>query len=138
LAEIHGAMLFASGNAQEPMAMAEVFIRKAALLRAEKEGDAAAGEMLAEETGGLIQVAHQVLQLTLPDGSCSDDQCAIFNGFGDGFELFGSGEQRLGANGGPRLAKSQLIGIHDAKMEEAKVAHGAGSCADVEGIARCD
>jgi hypothetical protein len=32
LAEIHGAMLFAGGYAQEPMAVAEVFIRKAALL----------------------------------------------------------------------------------------------------------
>ena len=31
LAEIHGAMLFAGGNAQEPVAVAEVFIGKAAL-----------------------------------------------------------------------------------------------------------
>jgi len=47
LTEIHGAMLFPGGNAQEPVAVAEVFIRKATLLRAEKEGDAAAREMLA-------------------------------------------------------------------------------------------
>jgi hypothetical protein len=32
LAEVHGAMLFAGGNAQKPMAVAEVFIRKATLL----------------------------------------------------------------------------------------------------------
>jgi hypothetical protein len=32
LAEVHGAMLFTRGNSQEPVAVAEVFIRKAALL----------------------------------------------------------------------------------------------------------
>src|SRR5882762_6283544 len=32
LAEVHGAMLFAGGNAQKPMAVAEVFIRKTTLL----------------------------------------------------------------------------------------------------------
>ena len=32
LTEIHGAMLFAGGNAQKPMAVAEVFIRKTTLL----------------------------------------------------------------------------------------------------------
>ena len=94
--------------------------------------------MLAEQTGGLTQAADRVLQLTLADGGSSDDQCAIFNGFGDGSELFGSGEQRLGTNGGTRFTKSQLIRVHDAKMEEAEVAHGAGDGADVERIARVD
>jgi len=32
LAEVHGAMLFAGGYAKEPMAVAEVFIRKTTLL----------------------------------------------------------------------------------------------------------
>jgi len=32
LAEVHGAMLFAGGDAQEPVAVAEVFIRKTTLL----------------------------------------------------------------------------------------------------------
>jgi hypothetical protein len=35
LAEVHGAMIFASGNAKEPVAMAEVFIGEAALFGAE-------------------------------------------------------------------------------------------------------
>jgi len=54
------------------------------------------------------------------------------------FELFGTGEQRCGADGGTRLAKSQFIRVHHAKMEESEVAHGAGGGADVEGIARTD
>ena len=118
--------------------MAEVFIRKTTLLRAEKESDAAAGEMLTEERCGLIQAADAVLQLTLADGGRSDNQCAVVNGSADGFELFGTGEQRFGTHRGTGLAKSQLIRVHNAKVEEAKVAHGACSGADVEWISRCD
>jgi len=117
------------------MAMAEVFIRKAALLRTEKKGDVASSEMLAEWTGGLIEPTHRVLQLALADGRGSDNKSAIFNGFGEGLELLGTGEQRHGSDSGTRLAKSQFIGIHDAKMEEAEVAHGTCGRADVEGIA---
>jgi len=94
LAEVHGAMFFAGGDAQEPMAVAEVFIRKTALLRTEKKGDAAAGQMLAEEKGGLNEAVDRVLQLTLADGGGSDDECAILDGFGEGLEHFGLGEQR--------------------------------------------
>ncbi len=129
-------MLFPSGNAQQPVAVAEVFIRKAALFRTEKKGDVAAGQMLVEKTRGLLKAANGVLQLTEADGGGTDDQTAIFHGCGDGLEFFGLGEQRLGADGGPRLAKSQFVGVHHAKMEKAEVAHGAGGSADVEGIAR--
>jgi hypothetical protein len=86
----------------------------------------------------LIQAADGMLQLTMSDGGGSDDQCAVLNGFGDGFEFFGTGEQRLGTDGGTRFTKCQFIGIHNAKVEEAKVAHSAGSGADVEGISWCD
>jgi hypothetical protein len=89
-----------------------------------------------EETRSLLEAADGVLQLTEANGSGSDDESAILDGFGDSLELFGLGEQRLGADGGARLAKSQLVGVHHAKMEEAEVAHGASSCADIEGIAR--
>jgi len=47
--------------------------------------------------------------LTEADGGGSDDQCAIRYGFGDSLELFGTGEQRRGADSGTRLAKSQFI-----------------------------
>jgi hypothetical protein len=138
LTEVHGAMLFASGNAQEPIAVAEVFIRKAALFRTEKKGDPATGEMLAEQTGGVIETADRVLQLPGAHGSGSDNERAIGYGIRDSFELFGLGKQRRSPNSGTRLAKSQFIGIHYAKMEEAEVAHGAGGGTDVERIARGD
>lgn len=138
LAEIHGAMLFVSGNAQEPMAMAEVFVGKAALLRSEKEGHTAADEMLANEPSGLIWAADGVVQLALADGGGSDNQCAVLNSFGHGPEFFGASEQRIGANGRTCLAKSQLVRVYDPKMEETKVAHSAGGGADVEWVSRCD
>ncbi len=138
LPEVHGAMFFSGGDAEEPMAVAEVFIRKTTFLRAKKKSDAAAREMFAEETGGLIEAANRVLGLAATDGSRSDDERAVRDGFSDGLEFFGAGEQRCGADGGSRLTKSQLIGIHHAKMGDAEVAHGAGGRADVEGVARGD
>jgi len=138
LAEIHRAMFLARGDAQQPMAVAEIFIRKAALLGTEKQGGAAAGEMRAQDTGRLLGAADRMLQLTLANGSGSDDQGAIRDGFGDGLELFGTGKQRLGANRGARLAKGQLKGVHHAKMEKAEVAHSAGGGPYVERIARGD
>ena len=129
-------MLFPSGNAQKPVAVAEIFIRKAALFRTKKKSDSVASQMFTEKTRGLIETADGVVQLTEADRGGSNDKSAILDGFGDGLELFGMGEQRLGADGGARLAKSHLVGVHHAKMEEAEVTHGAGGSADVEGIAR--
>src|SRR5260370_28064412 len=94
--------------------------------------------MFVKEQGGLIKAVDGVLHLTLADGGGSDDECAILDGFGEGLELFGAGEQRRGADRGTRLAKSQLVGVNHAKMEEAEVTHGARGSADIEGIARGD
>ncbi len=70
------------------------------------------------------------------NGSGSHHKGAILDGFSDGLELFGFGEQRRGADGGTGLAKGQFVGVHNAKMEKAKVAHGARGGADVERVAR--
>ena len=134
LAEVHRTMLFARGNAQEPMAVAEVFVRKTTLLRTKKQSNTAAGELLAKKTGSLIQAPDRVLQLTLANGSSSDNECAIDDRFRDGFEFRSLRKQRHCPDSGTRLAKSQLIRVHYAEMEEPEVAHGASRCANVEGI----
>ena len=84
----------------------------------------------------MLEAPDRMLQLTEADGGGSDDKRAVRDGFGERLELFGTGEQRRGADSGTRLAKSQFIRVHHAKMEESEVAHGAGGGADVEGIAR--
>src|SRR5882724_4518515 len=83
-------MLFARGDAQEPMAMAEVFIGEATLLRAEKQGNKAAGRMLAQMTRGLVEPADRVLQLPKSYGGGPNNKRAILDGFSDGLELFGN------------------------------------------------
>ena len=138
LAKVHRTMLFARGDAQEPMAMAEVFVRKTTLLGTEKKGDAASSEMLAEWTGGLTEPTDRVLRLAAADGGGTDNEGAIRNGFGNGFELFSAVKQWRGANGGTRFAEGQVVGIHDAKMKETEVAHGASGGANVERIAGLD
>jgi hypothetical protein len=138
LAQIHGAVLFASGDAHEPMAVAEVLIRKATLFRAEEKRNAARRKAFADERSGLLKAADRVLQLTLPNGGGPNNESAILDCFSEGLELFGTHEQRRGADGGTRFSKSQLVGVHHTEMEEAKVAHGAGGGADVEGIPRFD
>ena len=136
LAEVHGAMLFPRGDAQEPMAVAEVFIRKTALLRTEQKGDRAGRKPFANEESGLIEPPDGVLQLTETDGRSSNDQRAVRNSFGEGLTLFGAGEQRRGANRRARLAECQFVSVYHTKMEKAEVAHRAGGGADVERIAR--
>lgn len=138
LPQVHGAVLFTRGDTHEPVTVAEVLIRKATLLRTEKKSDAVPGKTFAEEARGLIEPTDRVLQLAQSSGGGSHNETAIFDRFSNGLKLFGFGEQRRGADGGTRLAKCELVGVHHAKMEETEVAHGAGGSADVEGIARGD
>lgn len=86
----------------------------------------------------MIEPTDRVLQLAQSNGGGSHNETAIFDRFSNGLKLFGFGEQRRGADGGARLAKCELVGVHHAKMEKTEVAHGAGGSADVEGIARGD
>lgn len=120
------------------MAMAEVFVRKAALFGAEQESDTAGGEALAEERRGLLEAFDRMLWIAAADGGGADDEGAIRNCFSESLEFLSAGKQRRSAHGGARFPKCQLVGIYDAEMEEAKVAHGASGGADVERIARAD
>jgi len=86
----------------------------------------------------LLQAPHGVLQFTEADGGGPHDERAVCDSLGDSLELFGTGEQRSGADCRARLAKSHLIGVQYAEMEVSEVAHGTGCGADVERIARID
>jgi len=131
-------MLFAGGDAQQPVAVAEVFVREATLLRTEKKGNGAGHQAFVDEGSSLLKAPDGVLQLTEADGGGSDDERAVRDGFGEGLEFFGASEERRGADRGARLAERQFVGVYHTKMEESEVAHGTGGGADVEGIARTD
>ena len=76
--------------------------------------------------------------MTGADGGGPHDERAVCHSLGDSLELFGTGEQRSGADCRARLTKGQLIGVQHAEMEASEVAHGTGCGADVERIARTD
>lgn len=76
--------------------------------------------------------------MTGADGGGPHDERAVCDSLGDSLELFGTGEQRSGADCRARLTKSQLIGVQHAELEASEVAHGTGCGTDVERIARTD
>ena len=86
----------------------------------------------------MLEAANGMLRLAAANGCSADNERAIRDGFGDGFEFLAAGKKWLSANGGTRFAEGQVVGIHDAQMEEAEIAHGPGGSANVEGIARLD
>jgi len=138
LAEVEGAMLFAGGNAQEPVAMAEVFVGEADFFGAEEKSDPGGKEFAADKAGAGFESANGMLQGAAADGGGADDESAIGDGVGDGGEFLGVGEKFGGADGGAGFAEGWLVGVDEAELGEAEVAHGAGGGADVEGIARGD
>lgn len=88
LAEIHGLMLFANGNVQEPVAMAQIVVREAPLLRAKKKRDAPIQRVPAEFRGRLVQEVQRMLQFAIADRRSADNQGAIGDRFGDVIEFF--------------------------------------------------
>jgi hypothetical protein len=138
LAEVHGAMLFTSGDAQEPVAVAEVFVREAALFRTEQNSDAACGMALADKASGLFETFDGMLQFAVAYRSGADNEGAVRDSFSDGLKFFGAREEGGGSDGGARFTKCQFVGMHHAKVEAAEVAHGTCRGADIERIARID
>ncbi len=86
----------------------------------------------------MLEAANGMLRLAAANSGRADNKSAICNGFGDGPEFLSAGEQRLSADGGTRFAEGKFVGVHDAKMEQAKVTHGASGGANVQRIARLD
>jgi len=68
----------------------------------------------------------------------AEDEGAVGDGFGEGFKDFGVAEQVGGAYGGFGFHPIHGEGGDYAQAAEAEVGHGAGGCADVEGVARGD
>jgi len=91
-----------------------------------------------KESPGLLEAANGMLRLAAANSGRADNKSAICDGFGNGFEFRGLCKQRFSTNGGTRFAEGQFVGIHDAKMEETEVTHGARSGANVERIAWLD
>ena len=139
LAEVHGAMLGAGGDAQEPVAVAEIFVGQAGFFGAEEERDAIcfcacgafAREALQNDARAGFEGAELMMQFAAAGGGGADYERAIGDSFGYGAELLRAGEDWRGSYCGTRFAIGGVVGIYQAEMRAAEIAHGAGGGADV-------
>jgi hypothetical protein len=129
-------VLFARGDAHQPMTVAEVVVRKAALLGAEQKGDPARFELPVDEPRAIFQPSQRVRQFPVTDRCGSNHQRAVGHGFGNALVLFRARQQRRSSDGGTRLAKGYVVRVHHSKPEKPEIADGASGRADVERIAR--
>ena len=118
------------------MAVAEVFIREAKLLRAEQNRNEARTEMFANCTGARLETAQWMLQIAMANSSGADYERAVGHSVRDGCIFLRSGQKISAAHGGARLAKGAFERIDDSQVRAPEVAHRAGSRANVERITR--
>ena len=73
-------------------------------------------------------------------GDCpgAEDERAFADGFGEGSNFAGVGEEFGSVDRGASFAPVGLVGCDHGEVGEAEVGHGARDRADVEGIARRD
>ena len=114
LPEIQRNILLASGDIEQPMAMAEVFIREAKLLRAEQNRNGARTEMFANCTGARLEAAQRMLLIAMSNGRGADYERAVGHSVRDRIIFLGAGQNISAAHGGARLAKGAFERIDDA------------------------
>ena len=137
-------MLGAGGDAQEPVAVAEIFVGQAGFFRAEEERDAIcfsacgafACEALKNYARAGFERAELMMQFAAAGGGGADYERAVGDSFGYCAELLGTGEDWGGTYCGTRFAIRGVVGIYQAQMGAAEIAHGAGGGADIQRIAR--
>ncbi len=136
LAEIHGPVGFAGGNAQQPVAMTEVCIGEADFFGAEQKRYTAGSEPFAQTWRRLVETPQRVVELATAGCGGADNEHAIGDGFCDGSEFTGGGEDGRSTDGGASFAERGRVRMDDAEVGESKIGHCTGGSADVEGIAR--
>lgn len=95
--------------------------------------------MRTNQRGAGFKALNGVLKVAVSDGGGADNKRAIGDGLGNGGEFLRGGKN-IGrrSDSGASAFKGYVVGVNDAKLKEAKVAHGAGGRADVQGIAGVD
>src|SRR5262245_10699057 len=88
LAEVHGALLLAGGDAQEPVAVAQVFVREAALFRAKDKRHAVGLQPFADDWRAEFKAFDGVLRFAAAESGGANDERAVRDGFDDGREFF--------------------------------------------------
>lgn len=139
LAQIHGGMCGAGGDAEQQLAVAEILVGQAGLLRTEEDGYAGTGaEMLPDGFRTGCERLERFLEMAAAAVGGADNEGEVRNRGSYIFEALSGQQDGLGVDGGPRFAERWIPGPNDAQMQRSKVGHGASGCADVERVARTD
>ncbi len=138
LAEVHGGMFFARRDVREPVAVAQIVVRKADFFRSKQQRDALGAEGFAHDARCGFEAMHGVLGEAVAKGGGADDERAVSDGFSEGGELFGALQHLGRTDRGAGFAESDLVRPDNAKVEEPEVAHGSGGGAEVERVAGAD
>ena len=139
LAEIHRWLVGMRRNLNEGVAPGEVLAGEAVFFRTEDEGDAAAaGHLLPNERSQVMQFDHRLLGLAIGECSCSEDERAVPDGFGERPCPVGIFEHCVGADRGASFVPVRFVRRDHGELREAKVGQGACGCADIERVSRRD
>src|SRR5215469_2531353 len=121
------------------MAMAEVIVGQADLLRSEKQRHTGICEFSLNNLAGLrVELLQRLMERAIAYGSRAYNQRAISDSFGDRGTFFSVFENLRRTHGRARLAERQFIGIDDPQVVRAEIRHGAGGRTDIQRIARAN
>ena len=138
LPQIHRNIFFASGNAHQPVAVAQVFVRKPEFLRPEKKRHAARNQPLADRARSLFQPLQRVLQRrgdappSFPPPACSPPPLRPRS------RILSPPPAPRCAHGRARFAKCHFVGIHHAQIAKSEIAHRPRRGPDVQRVSAGD
>src|SRR5439155_15824712 len=107
LRDVHRAVLFARRNAQQPVAVAEVFVREATLLRSEQQSDTPTlrTQLPPDQKRGSRQGSQWMLQFSMLQRRRSDHQGAVCDRLSNALVFLSMVEQPGRADRRASLAK---------------------------------
>ena len=89
LPQVHGDIFLFGRDVQQPVTMAEVFIRKSDFLRAKQESNPLGLKLLSNHAARrLVEPAHRLLQHAMAHRGRPHDQSAVGHRLGHGLEFF--------------------------------------------------
>jgi hypothetical protein len=147
LTKVHGDILVASGNANQPVAVAQVLVGKTEFFRSKQQGNPAGilrfglrgdcgSQSIADQPCGVLRTMNGVLQFAIANGRRSDNQRAIGHGKGNAIEELCLFQDFRRPNSRTGLAEGRIVRIHYTQGAKSEIAHGACRGAYVQRVPR--
>ena len=111
LPQVHGKIGVHRGNAHQPMAMAQLFVRQSELLRAEQQCHRRLRQGAAEETRSIFQPSQRMLQTPMPQRRGAHHQLAIRHRVRKAGVVLGRLQQRRRPHRRARFAEGHVVSV---------------------------